>query len=78
MNIIRNFNDWEVARVASFFECLYSHVSFRNGADRIGWRLKRDGVFDIRSYYSALRGSQPMSFFFISKKILLKEIGLEY
>ena len=58
----RNFNDWEVARVASFFECLYSHVSFRNGADHIRWSLKRDGVFDIRSYYSALRGSQPVSF----------------
>jgi hypothetical protein len=62
ITFVRNFNDWEVARVASFFECLYSHDSFRNGADRLRWRLKGDGVFDIRSYYSALRGSQPVTF----------------
>ena len=62
ITFIRNFNDWEVARVASFFECLYSHDSFRNGADCLRWRLKGDGVFDIKSFYSALRGSQPVSF----------------
>jgi hypothetical protein len=62
ITFVRNFNDWEVERVASFFECLHSHDSFRHGVDCLRWRLKGDGVFDIRSFYSALRDAPPVTF----------------
>ena len=48
--------------VASFFELVHSHSSFREGGDGLRWRLKGNGVFDIRSFYSALRHTQPMTF----------------
>ena len=62
VHVVRNFNDWEVEGVASFFELLHSHSSFRKGGDGLRWRLKGNGVFDIRSFYSALRHKQPMTF----------------
>ena len=62
VHFVRNFNDWEVEGVASFFELLHSHSSFRKGGDGLRWRLKGNGVFDIRSFYSALRHKQPMTF----------------
>jgi hypothetical protein len=34
--------------VASFFEFLHSHSSFKVGANGLRWRLKGNGVFDIR------------------------------
>ena len=48
--------------VASFFELLHSHSSFRAGGDGLRWRLKGSGIFDISSFYNALRGSQPIPF----------------
>jgi hypothetical protein len=62
VHFVRNFNDWEVEGVATFFELLHSHSSFREGGDGLRWRLKGNGIFDIRSFYSALRHAQPVTF----------------
>jgi hypothetical protein len=62
VNFVQNFNDWEVEGVASFFEFLHSHTSFREGGDGLRWSLKGNGVFDIRSFYLALSGKQPVTF----------------
>uniref|UniRef100_A0A2N9GIF8 Reverse transcriptase zinc-binding domain-containing protein n=1 Tax=Fagus sylvatica TaxID=28930 RepID=A0A2N9GIF8_FAGSY len=62
VHFVRNFNDWEVEEVASFFELLHAHTAFKEGGDGLRWRLKSNGVFDIRSYYLALRDNQPVTF----------------
>ena len=62
VHFVRNFNDWEVEGVASFFELLHAHTAFKEGGDGLRWRLKSNGVFDIRSYYLALRDNQPVTF----------------
>ena len=62
VTFIRNFNDWEVEGVALFFEFLHSHTSFKVGDDGLRWRLKVDGIFDIRSFYNALRDFHPVTF----------------
>uniref|UniRef100_A0A2N9GID8 OBG-type G domain-containing protein n=1 Tax=Fagus sylvatica TaxID=28930 RepID=A0A2N9GID8_FAGSY len=59
---VRNFNDWEVERVASFFELLHSHTSFKEGGDGLRWRLTSNGIFTIRSYYLALRDNHSVTF----------------
>jgi hypothetical protein len=46
----------------SFFEFLHSYTSFKVGGDGLRWRLKGNGVFDIRSFYTALRGTLPVLF----------------
>ena len=48
ITFVCNFNDWELEGVVSFFEFLHSHFSFKVGADGLHWRLKGNGVFEIR------------------------------
>jgi hypothetical protein len=48
--------------VISFFGLLHSRSSFKVGGDGLRWRLKGNGMFNICSYYTALRGSLPMKF----------------
>ena len=48
--------------VTSFFEFLHSHTFFKVSGDGLHWRLKGNGIFDIRSFYSALRDFQPVIF----------------
>jgi hypothetical protein len=62
VHFVRNFNDWEVEGVASFFELLHSHTSFKEGGDGLRWRLTGNGIFNIRSYYLALRDNHPVTF----------------
>jgi hypothetical protein len=61
VTFVRYFNDWEVEGVVSF-EFLHYHASFKEGGDGLRLRLKGNGVFDIRSFYSVLRGSQTSEF----------------
>uniref|UniRef100_A0A2N9FB34 Alpha-N-acetylglucosaminidase tim-barrel domain-containing protein n=2 Tax=Fagus sylvatica TaxID=28930 RepID=A0A2N9FB34_FAGSY len=51
----RNFNDWELNDVVSFLNLIQSHLPFRELADGIRWNLMKSGMFDVRSFYSALR-----------------------
>jgi hypothetical protein len=58
----RNFNDWEVEGVASFIEFIHSHTNFKVGGDGLWWRLKGNGLFDIKLFYNALRDFHPVNF----------------
>ena len=58
----RAINDWEVDDVASFFHILHSKPPIREDDDRVQWVLKKNGVFDIRSYYQPLCGNMGMTF----------------
>ena len=59
---VRNFNDWEVEVVVSFFQFLHSHTPSSEGPDGLRWNLLKGGVFDSRSFYCALRGSNALRF----------------
>ena len=51
----RNFNDWELDSVASFLGLLQSHIPSWGVDVGLRWNLKKNGIFDIRSFYTALR-----------------------
>uniref|UniRef100_A0A2N9F1I0 Reverse transcriptase domain-containing protein n=1 Tax=Fagus sylvatica TaxID=28930 RepID=A0A2N9F1I0_FAGSY len=53
----RDFNDWEMDSVESFFLLLYSHAPTSKEADKLNWVLNSSGLFNTRSYYLALRAS---------------------
>jgi hypothetical protein len=61
VSFVQNFNDWEMKDVASFPNLL-SHIPVSSDSDGLCWRLKKDGVFDIRSFYTVLRGSLKRAF----------------
>ena len=58
----RNFNDWEMDTVATFLKMLESKSPVREVADGSWWRLRRNGRFNIRSWYDALRAATPVAF----------------
>jgi hypothetical protein len=59
---VRNFNDWEVDMVAAFFSLIHSKAPVHEADDVIKWSLKKNGTFDIRSFYHAIRGSGSNGF----------------
>jgi hypothetical protein len=42
----RDFNDWEMDSVASFFLPFHSHAPNSKEADKLTWTLNRSGIFD--------------------------------
>jgi hypothetical protein len=62
VTFVRNFNDWELDDVASFLGLLQSHLPSRMVDDRSWWKLKSNGIFDVRSMYSSLRESPTVVF----------------
>ena len=58
----RNFNDWELDNVISFLNLLQSNLPTREVEDGLRWNLKKNGNFDIHSYYDALRASPNLVF----------------
>ena len=48
--------------IVSFLNLLQSHLPSREVADGLRWSLKKSGMFDVRSYYVALRNSNPVAF----------------
>jgi hypothetical protein len=58
----RSLNDWEIEDVASFFHLLHDKSPTREEVDKVRWDLKKNGVFDIRSYYHAIRGNVDIVF----------------
>jgi hypothetical protein len=56
VTFVRHFNDWEMPMVFSFLDFLYSHSPSTTREDVLRWKLKRSGLFDIQSFYRALRG----------------------
>lgn len=53
---MRDFNDWEIEVVTSFFNLLYSNIAHHEGRDQLGWRLKGNGNLMFTPFYDALRG----------------------
>lgn len=41
--------DWEIEVVASFFNLLCSNMPFCEGSDRLKWKFRKNGAFDVWS-----------------------------
>ena len=59
---VQNFNDWEMEDVASFLNLLSSHIHVSSDSDGLRWRMKKDWVFDIHSFYNVLWGPPKREF----------------
>ena len=58
----RDFNDWEMDSIESFFLLLHSYAPNSEEADKLTWALNRSGLFDTHSYYLAVRASTASAF----------------
>jgi hypothetical protein len=61
VSFMRNFNDWELDFVVEFFTLIESKAPLREVEDGSWWHLRKNGRFDIRSFYDALRDSPHVS-----------------
>ncbi len=62
VTFVRNFNDWELDIIASYLGLLQSHLPSRKVDDGLRWNLKKKGIFDVQSLYTALRESPTIAF----------------
>ena len=51
----KDFHDWEVEIVNSFFNHIYSRVP--SGGYSMRWRLNGSGKFNVQSYYKDIHGA---------------------
>ena len=58
----RAFHDWELERVFTFFEHIYSKMLRVEGVDKLLWKLTLNGVFDVRSFYNSLSNPHTIPF----------------
>ena len=57
LRFYRAFEDWELAASYSLLQLIQTRIPRGDRSDTLGWRLKGDRKFDIRSYYHAIRGA---------------------
>ena len=57
LRFYRASEDWELAASYSLFQLIQTCISRGYRSDTLGWQLKGDRKFDIRSYYHAIRGA---------------------
>jgi hypothetical protein len=62
VTFIRNFNDWEMDAVMVFLHLLYSHSPVSLDRNIPWWRNKKNGLFDISSFYHAICTRPRVSF----------------
>ena len=58
----RDLNDWEMDEGLHFLRILGANTPPLDVGDRMRWKLKPNGNFDIRSYYNKLRDSLSIVF----------------
>ena len=58
----RELNDWEMDEGLHFLRILGANTPPLDVGDRMRWKLKPNGNFDIRSYYNKLRIPPQLSF----------------
>uniref|UniRef100_A0A2N9ESH0 Reverse transcriptase zinc-binding domain-containing protein n=1 Tax=Fagus sylvatica TaxID=28930 RepID=A0A2N9ESH0_FAGSY len=58
----RDFNDWEVAQVLTFFNFIHSRIPTSVGPDTMHWKPRKHGVFDTKSFYQVIDGAQDINF----------------
>ena len=61
VRFIRDFSDWELDEGLHFLRILGA-ITPMDAGDRMRWKWKPNGAFDIRSYYNKLRDSPSTVF----------------
>ena len=62
VRFIREFNDWEMVEGLHFLHILGANTPPMDVGDRMKWKLKPNGDFDIWSFYNKLRDSPSIVF----------------
>ena len=62
VRLIREPNDWELGVVDEFLRTLRFNLPQIENRDRMRWKLTKNGVFDIHSFYNKLQGPLPIIF----------------
>uniref|UniRef100_A0A2N9HQT2 Reverse transcriptase domain-containing protein n=1 Tax=Fagus sylvatica TaxID=28930 RepID=A0A2N9HQT2_FAGSY len=62
ISFFRDFNDWELPVVMSFFTFLQSFLPNSERRDTMVWKPRKSGEFDVCSYYHALQAPTRMHF----------------
>ena len=62
ISFVRDFNDWELPVVMSFFNFIQPFLSRRERNDTKVWKLRNFGQFDVSSFYCALQDSNRLKF----------------
>ena len=62
VRFIRRPNDWEMGDVDAFLRTLGSNLPPTKNGDYMRWKLTKNGNFNVRSFYSKLRGPMPIIF----------------
>ena len=55
-------NDWELDVVAAFNHILETHIPSDEVGDLMRWKLRKNGEFEIRSFYCGPRASSFVIF----------------
>jgi hypothetical protein len=58
----RDFNDWEMDQVMTFFSLLHFHTPRGDEVDKLVWGPSRKGTFDSRSFYQVLHNPPDLCF----------------
>jgi hypothetical protein len=61
-SFIRDFNDWEMDEVLTFFNLIHSKIPRHEGPDVMKWSLRQHGRFGSKSFYQALIGQSNIHF----------------
>ena len=62
VHFIRRPNDWEMGGVDEFLRTLGSNLPPIVNGDRMRWKLTKNEIFDIHSFYNKLRSPSPIIF----------------
>ena len=62
VHFIRRPNDWKMGGVDDFLRTLGSNLPPTENGDRMGWKLTKNGDFDVLSFYNKLRSPLPITF----------------
>ena len=62
VRFIRRPNDWEMGGVDEFLRTLGSNLPPIENGDHMGWKLTKNGDFDIQSFYNKFRSPLPILF----------------
>ena len=58
----QEFNDWEMDEGVNFIRILGANIPSMDVGDRMRWKLKSNGDFDIHSFYNKLQGNPSIGF----------------
>jgi hypothetical protein len=62
MSFSREAHDWEVDVFASFFQVFHTVFVRRGSEDRLWWVSSKRGLFNVKSFFNSLAGSEGSCF----------------